>query len=148
MELYFFAWFGTVSLVLLSWQDFRNNRIIDDRRNFFMFGVSAVIPALLGLGLIPILLHILIIFILRHYVIKYGVKFGFLGGGDISALFWAIMGLSWFGYFVLGAYFGYLFLLTGVYYGVKKIMKIKQPTPFMIVLLCSFVLTCVSFGLY
>lgn len=148
MEFHFFAWFGTVSLILLSWQDFKNNRIIDDRRNFFMFGVAAVIPMLLGLSFWFVLIHLIIIFVLRHYVIKYGIKFGFLGGGDISALFWAIMGLGWFGFFVLGVYFIYLFGLTAVYYGVKKIMKIENATPFMIVLLCAFVLTCASFGLY
>lgn len=145
----YFAWFGTISLIMLTYQDFKNNRKIDDRRNFFMFGVAATIPAILGLSFLPVLINIVVIFVLRHYVIKILSKFkGLLGGGDVSTIFWLIMGFSWLGWFIMSTWFIALFFFTLVYFGVKRIMKITQPTPFMIVLLCSFVLTCLAFGLY
>lgn len=145
----FFAWFGTMSLLLLSYQDFKNNRMIDDRRNFFMFGVAAVIPSLLGLSFWLVLLHIVVIFALRSLIIKLFSKFhGGLGVGDISTLFWVIMGYAWLSWFVTLTFFVSLFAFTFIYFGLKKLMKIKQATPFMVVICCSFVLTCLLFGMY
>ena len=54
MYLSFFAWFGTIMLIILTWQDFKNNMKVDDRRNYFMFGVSATLPAVIGLFMVYI----------------------------------------------------------------------------------------------
>lgn len=145
----FFAWFGSISLLMLSYQDFKNNRKIDDRRNFFMFGVAAVIPSLLGLNFWLVLLHIIVIFILRAVVIKLFSKYhGALGSGDVSSLFWVIMGFAWLGWYYMGLFFLSLFSFTLIYFAIKKLMRIKEATPFMIVIFCAFVLTCGLLGLY
>jgi hypothetical protein len=145
----YWAWIGSIALFFLSWQDFFNKMRVDDRRNWFMMGISISILSHVKQAWYYILLVILLALIL-NILINY---FKLLGGGDANAIFWIYTG---FGFIALQSLVSYLFIFITVYAGhmlgkifFMRIKKVKTwNTPFFIIIFLSFVLNNYYLGYY
>lgn len=145
MSLYW-AWFGAFNLLLMFLSDHKN-MFVDDRKNWFMLGLSISLLQVNPRPLWWVALLLISVYIWRWYISKKGV----FGDGDVNALAWmflgfAIIGLSWLFFFVV-----VFAVLTAVYLFVKEsLFKIspERPTPFFSVLFLSFVFVCIVAGLF
>lgn len=145
VDLRYWAWFGTIYLLVLTWKDLRNNMLVDDRYNFLMLGISVSLYSHL---------HPPVWYILVLALVVYGLgwafdKFKVLGGADVSTLRWIFLGLGIISVYKL-AWFAFFFLLiSGLYFFLKlKVFKYDRPAPFYPVLLLSFMFNSWLFGLY
>ena len=142
----YWASIGTLMLIYLTYQDFKHNRKIDDRKNYLMFGVTLSLFSHIDITLWYLGATILSVIIMSALVSKFAKG---LGAGDVSAIGWIYYGLT-----VLqpGALIGFIVLLAAIgllHVTVKEvILKIKQPVPFFHVILITFVSTALLFGLY
>lgn len=88
LALWFFL--GVIRLIILVYQDFKHNKKIDDRHNFFMMGATAMLitsfsnPTGYYLTLIPL------VFILRYIFLKLKV----MGAGDGNTVIWMFVGFG------------------------------------------------------
>jgi len=147
----FWAFIGTFYLVFMTWQDMKKNKdhsknmMIDDRKNFFMMGVTLSLISHIDRSIWYILLLVLLVIILGMFL----KKINSIGEADINALIWIMYGLSIINVFVL-LYFFMIFGFLGLIYALSKkyIFKKKYPTPFFWVISLSFILNAVLFGLY
>ena len=139
------AAFGTFALILLTWQDYRNKMVVDDRRNWFMMGLS--------LGLIYIFRHSLWYMVLVAGL-AIGLRIIFLitrpfGEADVNTFFWTFLG---FGFINIGFLVWYLVILLGltaIFSLFKRLFfRHKGKMPYYGVLLLSFVSACWLLGLY
>lgn len=127
--------FGTIMLIVLTYQDFKTKGWIDDRKNFFMMGVT-----------ISLITHtdvsIWYLFFLMAYTIVFNIAFSkTFGRGDISALAWGMYGFGIIGLKYLVSYLVVVGVAYFIYYMVKVyIMKIDASvkTPFTVVVLLCF----------
>jgi len=141
---YFFI-LGTMQLIFMTYKDFKNKMLVDDRYNFFMTGVAISLYSHVGRNIYYILAVIALVLtsnILFRRIKSYGV-------GDINSISWIVLGLA------IGApsilfVFALNFLVLGLIYQISKsyLMKIKQATPFYFVILLSFVSTSLLTGAY
>lgn len=139
------AFIGTIYLCILTWQDYKRNMRVDDRKNYFMIGFTV---ALIGFITRPVW-YLLVIFgmilLIRWLYTKYNV----MGGGDINSIMWI-----YYGFAVLGWNYLFLFLvvflfMNVVYYVIKLgIIRYRGVMPYYPILLLSFVLTCLLKGIY
>lgn len=141
----YWAWFGTLYLILLTWQDFKNNRKVDDRRNFFMMGIT-----------VSLITHIpssiwykLALFAFVIVLNKYGARIKAFGKADINSFTWIFLGLGFISVFKL---FWFLVIFAAIillYMMLKQyIFKIKEPTAFYGVILAAFVAGSLLLSLY
>lgn len=136
--------FGLFYLLLLTWQDLTNNRLVDDRRNWFMMGVSVSLISHYTNSLLYFILLIIIIISLVWFF----KRFKTIGEADINSIAWIFLGFGIMGLLYL-AVFSSIFLVLSVLYGFIKnvIFKYKGFVPFYPVLLFSFSLSCLILGL-
>lgn len=139
------AWFGAFQLLLLTIQDYRNNMMIDDRKNYFMMGMSISLLMVFPQPWFYLLPLIVVALGLRIYLGKKRV----MGAGDLNALFWIFYG---FGIINFMALLTYVILLgcAAAGFGIIKhhLLGIKKPSPFMIVIFLSFVVANLVLGHY
>lgn len=140
----YFAWIGTFNLIILTWQDFRNKMMIDDRKNFLMLGVA----------------FSLISHITRpswYILVLLGVMFGFayfskkskeLGAGDIHCLTWIFMGLAIINPIYLLVFISLFIPVTLGFAWIKNKVAGDKPLPFFGVILIMFVFFCWIWGIY
>lgn len=138
------VYLGTIYLIILTYQDYKRKMLIDDRLNYFMYGVTIGLYALfkrsLWYGLIAIAFIILF---------NLGLKrFKGLGEGDINTLSWV-----WLGFIIINLGFLLWFItlfsaINAVYFTLKRAYKYTLPTPYYAAILLSFVCTCALLGLY
>ena len=142
---HYWAWIATIYLIILTYQDYKNKRLVDDRANLVMLGVTISLISHLPVTLFYLLALIAVVIALRIYLIKYNL----LGIADINALNWVFLG---FGYinaiFLLG--YTLIFIATTIIYTLIKIylFKYKKPTPFFSIILVTFWFCSFVFGLY
>lgn len=134
-------WFsiGAIYLLWLTIQDYRNERIVDDRKNWFMLGLSISIishvPTTLGYKLT--ITAVIIIF--NIFMKKFNVD---IGEADINSLSWILTGLGLMHYYYLLYFFVFFSILTGLYSFLKTVVfKYHKPVAFYGVILTSFLLT-------
>jgi hypothetical protein len=141
----FWSWMGTLYLIFLTYKDYKNKRIIDDRHNYLMLGASIALLSHISRNLLYMLLIMVVIIGLRWYLNKFKV----IGEADINALSWIFLGFGIINIFKL-AWFGIFFIIiTAFYTGLKfYVFKYKEDTPFFQVILISFWFNCLIFGLY
>lgn len=141
----YFAWFGTIYLIILSVKDFKNHGLVDDRHNWMMFGITISLYSHFNYRILWVFSIIIMTLLLRYFLGKVKI----LGEADQNSLAWMFLGFS-----ILHIYYTLWFVLifsiiTILYYSIRRyIFKIKQKTPFYIALLLSFVLNCLLWGLY
>lgn len=140
----YWAWSGTLYLIFLTYKDFKDKRVINDRHNYVMLGLSI---ALLSHIHRPLwyMLSIMVILLSLHYYLR---KFNLIGGADITAISWIFLGNSILGATYAAWWFIFFSIGTSFYTFVKGRLKIKENTPFFPVLLSTFFINCLVMGLY
>jgi len=131
-------WFGTLYLFWLVYQDYKNKRMVDDRKNSFMMGFSLAVIMVTDTGILYNLGIILtsIIFIMIMKKIKD------IGQADINSIGWILLGGGLFSW-VIALYFAAIFTIISIMFIVLKnyVFKYKAPLQFYGVLFLSYVCT-------
>lgn len=142
---FLWAGIGTFYLLLLSIQDFRNNMMIDDRKNYLMMGLSLGLIYFFPQPIYYILALLVIVFLLTWFLKKLQV----FGVGDLHSLAWVFYGFGIVNIVALIYFCVFLVILT-LFYELLKNYLFKHPGrwPFMYVILIDFVMVCLWFGLY
>lgn len=136
-------WFllGLYKLAILTYQDFKNNRRVDDRNNAFMVGVTTTLFFIKPLNL----WYILIILAFFFFFAWFFSQFPNLGQGDKNVLLWVYLGYA---VLYLPAYLYFLAIL-GIVAVIFKLIQDKvfngRPLPFMPVLLVTFLVNNLIF---
>lgn len=144
MDISYWAYIGTFYLLLLTYQDYKNNRMVDDRRNWFMLGISVSLIShtyttfwyKLALSIILIVLYIFM------------RKIKALGEADTNTYSWIFLGFGLINPYYLMLFTGIFIVLTLLYTILKKIFKIQQPVQFYGVLLISYSISCFLLGIF
>lgn len=138
------AYIGTIYLMILTWQDYKNNMMVDDRHNFLMIGFTSAMYPYFITDIHKILLIVLYGFVLGFFINKFNI----LGSADIKTIIWMFTGFT-----IINT--NYLITLSCVFAGsiaiyqiIKKIMKINDPAPFYLPILFSFTLVAWYYGVY
>lgn len=144
-EISYWLWFSTFALLILTWQDYRNNMTIDDRRNYFMFGITLSIVSHIRRTIYYNVALILIIIGL-HYLMH---KVKPMGEADINSFTWIFYGWGLISPFLLGAYTIIFSSLTILFMMLKKyLFRYEKPVPFYGVILLSYVSLGLIYRLY
>lgn len=130
---------GTMYLIFLTYQDYTNNRMVDDRKNYFMLGLSISILSHISSTLWYKLSLTLSIIILNVILKKYKP----LGEADINTISWVFLGLGLMHYTYIILFTLVFLTLATLFYVMKTyVFKYKENIAFYGVILISFVLTC------
>jgi len=141
----YWAFFGIVQLVLLTYKDFKNNMNVDDRHNWFMLGISVSLLSHFNHGFLYCL-SVMVVSLFAGYMIK---KINVLGDADVSSITWIFIGLAILNIYALLWFFIIFLTITLIYWTIKKyILRIKFPTPFYLVILISFLINSFMWGLF
>lgn len=141
------AYFGTFYLGWLTYQDYTQNMSVDDRKNYFMLGLSLALLSHFSRSIWYILSITILGFFFRYMYKKYFESA--IGEGDVSALSWIFLGLAIVNPFSL-LFFIILFgVLTGMYLFLKlRVFKYSKPLPFFGVILLSFIVNNALWAFY
>lgn len=132
------AYIGALYLIMLTYQDYRHNMEVDDRKNYYMYGLTS---ALFFISQRPIW-YGLVILIIAIGTMFFLAKTKFLGEADTSSLGWIMYGFALINPLNLIWFFGCMTFFTAVLMAAKRVMKITEQTPYYGVLLGSFVIAC------
>lgn len=146
MNPFSYWWFlGTIYLLWMTWQDYRNNRKVDDRRNWFMMGLSISIISHVLTGFLYKMVLVLGILIVMAYMKKLKT----LGEADINTTAWIMMGLGLMHWSYLAIYYAIFTVFTLTFLLIKEwILRYKAPVAFYGVILLSYVCTGFLVGGY
>lgn len=137
--------FGLIALCMLTYQDYKNKMRVDDRKNYFMMGVSICLMTFINRSLWYLLALITITLIMSFLLSKFKV----IGQGDINSLGWIFYGYGLLDPSVLLWFFIFFSITTAIYQFFKLVVfKYKKPTPFFFVILINFIFTSWFFGLF
>lgn len=132
--------FGIFKLVIMTYQDLTKNKLIDDRGNYFMMGVTISLLSHFVPKLSYMLLLTVIVLALRHYVLKYKI----VGEGDGNAILWIFLGFGLLGWQLLVAYCIIFISIYCTYMGLKTyVFKIEGSVAGFPVFLVSFIVAAV-----
>lgn len=144
MQLSYWFWLGTIYIIIMTWQDYKNNMKIDDRLNYFMLGSTVSIISHVKNTLLYQLA--LAIVLAGLYVLIRRIKP--LGEGDINTFSWVFLGYGLVSPFHLGVWSGVFCLTTVIYLLLKNyLFKYTQPIQFYGVILTAWVLTGFLLGM-
>lgn len=137
--------FGTCMLVYMTWQDYRNNMNIDERLNFLMYGISISLTSHIHHSLSYIILVIIVVILLGMFL-RWKKYFG---DADVQAMTWIFYGFAIIGLPVLTFFFLAIGAFTIFYeLGKKYILRVSYPTPYMGIILLSFIFVAFIYGGY
>jgi len=140
----YWAWFGTLYLIWLTYQDYKSMEI-DDRKNYFMMGITISLLTHLDRGLVYILAVFLIVFVMGIAFKRFKV----LGEGDINSISWIFLGFGFLNPYQLAWFSLFFIVVTVIYFSLKKyLFKVDKPAPFFYVILISYVLNSLLFAIY
>ncbi len=141
----YWAWFGTLYLIILTYQDFKHNMEIDDRKNYFMMGVTMSLISHVSQKIWYLLFLIAIITALLLFCKKYKI----FGEGYISSFVLIFLGIGIISLCYLVTFL-IIFLISSVLYiGLAKIiMKGNKRIPFFGAILVIYAASMFIFGLY
>lgn len=136
----FWLFVGSFALVLLTIQDVFNKMVVDERRNYFLQGVTF---ALLGVYTKSLLwlLGVLAISIIVLVGYGYATKKGWIGSADVSALTWITTGLMVYNPVAVAFFYAALIMSSIVGYSVKATFKYKSALPYLPNILTAWILT-------
>lgn len=144
-------YFGTMQLLVATYKDFKNKRLVDERHNYLMVGASLMLIGFFQRDFWYIILNVALMMILGSLT----KKIKGIGEADIQALMWIYLGYGLINPLYLIWFLIIFTVLSLIYVFTKKIivrMYVKDkkpvPTPFFIVILISFVFNALLFGLY
>lgn len=143
----YYIWLALIYLVFLTWKDVKNNMVVDDRMNYFLYGVAASLISHIPRGF-WYLLALTGTTILFNFVMN---KLKVVGEADINSLSWIIYGLGIIGVATLFWFFIWFVMLTLIYWFLSAVVFKKfvhGPVPFYPVILGSFLLNAVMLGLF
>ncbi len=141
----YFFYFGILNLIIFTYQDYKNNRYVDDRKNWIMLGIAISLLThmrrnifyLIGLG------------ILTGVMNKFMNKIDALGEADNNTLTWIYLGLGIISPYYLLYYLILFSLLTSIYLFFKNVVfKYEKPVQFYPVLLLSLLLFGIMFKMF
>lgn len=138
-ELLSFAVLGTISLLIGTWQDFRNNMQIDDRRNYFMSGVAVMLLILSPYTLVYK-------FILIGLAAASRLVRRYVADGDISAFRWIILGAGSIDPLLLAVFMTLITLGYLLHAVIRPMLTKETKTPFYHVVLVSFIGACAIYA--
>jgi hypothetical protein len=144
-------WFivGTIKLLYLTVQDYKNNMMVDDRLNYFMMGSTF---ALLSIYNVPFLylLGLTLSTSVLGLVLGYMVKKELLGSADLKSMLWIYFGFGFFGNkFLITFIIAFIVLLILFFVLTKYVVKAKnRHVPFYTVIFLSFVVNNLYWGFY
>lgn len=141
------AFFGTLTLLILTYQDVARRRIIDDRKNQIMLGASVM---LLSVSLYPFWYFIIIILSIL-FIVFVMKRYNMFGGGDLSCFTWSFLGFAYLNIVGFLLYGASLIFYTLVLYGSYRLIyrgRSRLPVAYFPVILASFVTTCLIMGFY
>lgn len=135
---------GMIYLVILTWQDYRNKMIVDDRSNYLMLGATIALISFVKVNFIYLLAILLVIVFIGWLFTKYRT----LGDADIHSLRWLLLGFG-----VIGLEYLFIFLLVFtllyvLFWGLKKIIfkltnHLNVATQFYGIILLSYIVTLI-----
>lgn len=134
---------ASIQLIRLTYQDFKNKCFIDDRQNYFMYGVSFALLTQIQRGFLYILLVVILAFIFKIVLDKNKC----LGAGDTTTLSWIFLGLGVINPFSFAIFGSILIIFSLANHFIMKKFK-KDHVPYYHIITISFILTGVLFGLY
>ncbi len=145
----YFTWIGTVYLMVLTYQDYKNNRIVDDRKNAFMMGIAISLTSHVKTTLIYKLALVLFL----SFAYKFLQKLSAFGEADKSTFLWVFLAYGMINPTLILFFMGTLALTTMLYMGLKKLLefllKVKsRPIQYYGIILTNFVLINFLFKLY
>ncbi len=111
MGVSYWAWFGLLYLCILTFQDFRNNRWVDDRHNYFMGGVTLSLVSHVDIDWTFLLIVIASIFAVSIYA----HKTKFMGEGDLHAIMWVFTGFAILGFHALLVWWGVFLAVSALF---------------------------------
>lgn len=140
----FWFFIAALNLCILTYQDYKNKMLVDDRINSFLYGLTLALPVYLHKQFLFIILLFALTLCLRWIFLKFMV----LGEADINALNWIFFGLGIVNIYTLTWFTGIFIFITALYYFFKwSLFKIpaKTETPYFIVILLAFLITWIWF---
>lgn len=141
------AFFGIINLIILSYQDLFKNNNIDDRKNYFMRGMTFSL-----LGIIPIsfwYIFVLIIGLIIFILILN--KYKTLAEGDTSTLGWIFLGFGILGVNALLLFSTILIINTGVWTAIRYFIirkKTDKAVAFIPIIAISFLISCLGYWVF
>lgn len=142
--------YGGIQLLIATYKDFTNKRLIDERHNYLMTGASLMLLSVYPKNF----LYILILFLLITLLFILFKRFKIIGEADIQAISWILLGLGFLSPIFMVWFVLYFSGISLLYAAVKTILvklfsKNKTaPTPFFIVIFISYILTGLGVGYY
>lgn len=140
----FWAFIGTIYLVILSYQDIKNKMLVDDRHNFFMFGLTSSLYFIYKPNIYYSLTLLVLVLALRWFFNKYKV----MGEADNNTIIWIFTGFGLVGPYILIDFIFFYTLGLCFYMGFRKLYKIKVATPLYPIILFIFIAINIFRGLY
>lgn len=139
------CYLGTIYLLILTYQDFTRNMKINDRHNYFMAGYTVSLFSLFSKNISNTTLLILFVIGINIFMTKFFKSM--IGKGDINAFSWIFLGWSIIGVHEIITQIGLIVGGTLILYYIINKFKF-QKFPYFIVLLITYVTTCIIFKCY
>ncbi len=145
LNISYWAWLGTMYLLILTYRDIKNKNKVDTRYNYVMMGVSLSLTSHVNFVLWRIFFLFGVIILMGYLLNKYKA----VGLADIQSLGWIFLGYGMLNVTFLLWFVIIFIVLTLFYLLVKvKVFRYKAPAPFFPVIFTSFMFNCWLFGLY
>ena len=148
-DISYFFWIGSLYLLILTYQDFKNKMMVDDRYNFFMFGITASILTHIKRDISYLLIGICLMFAF-YWFMRY-VKV--MGEGDIKSFSWILLGFFYILPQLILSMMTFLIVIMAIEMFVFKLLEkhtniknIKKTIPFFHIITSSFILTGIWHG--
>ena len=141
----YWTWIGTLYLIYLTYQDHKHNKNVDDRKNYFMMGITFSLISHIPRPIWYLLLLLVITITVMYFMKKIKV----LGEADINTTTWIYYGFDLINPSSLVTYFLIFSIVSIAYYVIKiNVFKYTKPTPFYIVILICYFLSNFLMELY
>lgn len=141
----YWAFIGTIYLIILTWQDYKHNMLVDDRKNFFMLGASVILLEFFWHRW-TYRLAIFGLVILFNYLFN---KYNILGTGDVHSIIWIFLGMGLISIYALAVFVGVFIVINVIYHTIRKLVfKYNKALPYYGVILISYVTSCLISNLY
>lgn len=138
----YWAFVGVIHLLILTYQDLKHKRLVDDRHNWFMMGATLSLLSLYKNKFLYILALCVITAILLSFIKKKGI----LGSADNKTILWSFIGFGIISYWIL-AYYAAIFIVIMILYQIlakiiaKVLKKEYKVLPGYPVFLVTFIVT-------
>lgn len=133
------AIFGLLYLAMLTYQDIKNKMMVDDRHNYYMWGMTVALSWWYWHSFLYIMCVVVIIIFAMWLWSKYKIY----GAADINSLGWIMVGLWVFGAFYMVFYYVLMVFLGFVNNIIAKKIGYKSEAPFYPVIFGCFLTTVI-----